>query len=220
LGNFLVHGYNVPDKIDNTAGENVVSLADRFDVTRYLIPDSDIVALMVLEHQTLVHNRLISANFATRQALDLEAQLRQQTDLKTSQHLPLTKQAIERAGDALVDALLLVGEAKLTDAIKGTSGFADSFPQRGPRDSQGRSLRDLDLNHRLFRYPCSYLIYSDSFQQLPSEIRDYVWQRLSDVLTAQETPPKFSHLSNEDRQNIVSILRDTMPDLPASFGGK
>lgn len=220
LGNFLVHGYNVPDQIDNSAGENVVNLADRFDVTRYLAPDSDIVALMVFEHQTQMHNRLTSANFATRQALYLETQMRQRAEQGDDQHLPITVRAIERAGDDVLDALLLVGEAQLTDAIAGTSGFAQSFAQRGPRDSQGRSLRELDLKRRLFRYPCSYLIYSESFQKLPREVHDYVWQRLSELLTAEQPPARFSHLSDTDRQDILAILRDTIPDLPAAFDNK
>ncbi len=217
LGNFLVHGYKVPDPIDNTAGENVTSLADRFDVSPYLKPDSDIVALMVLEHQTRVHNYIVSANYATRIALYQEQQLPQEASPKTGDHLPTTMQAIQRAGDELVDALLMVGEVRLSAPIEGTSDFSKTFPNRGPRDDRGRSLRELDLTEQLFRYPCSYLIYSDAFAQLPKEVHDYVWQRLSEILTADTPSPKFRHISDDDRRAIVEILAATMDDLPASL---
>ena len=83
----------------------------------------------------------------------------------------------------------------------------------GPRDSRGRSLRDLDLQTRLFKYPCSYLIYSAAFDALPEAGKGYVGQRLVHVLTQTENDPKYAHLSPADRQNILEILRDTKPEL-------
>ncbi len=51
---------------------------------------------------------------------------------------------------------------------------------------KGASLRDLDLQTRLFKYPCSYLIYSDGFTQLPRRSRgDVVLQRIRAVLTGE-----------------------------------
>jgi hypothetical protein len=114
----------------------------------------------------------------------------------------------------LVEALLFVDEAPLSSRIEGTAGFAEQFAKQGPRDRQGRSLREFDLERRLFKYPCSYLIYANSFRELPPEIRDYVWQRLWEVLTQRSNQDKFAHLTAEDRQAIVEILRDTVPELP------
>ena len=124
---------------------------------------------------------------------------------------------IQNAGDSLVDSLLFVEEAPLTAPIRGTSGFAEQFAKQGPRDRKGRSLRDFDLEHRLFKYPCSYLIYSDAFRELPPEMREYVWQRLWNVLTEATPSEKFAHLTAEDRQAIVEIIRDTIPELPANW---
>ncbi len=217
LGNFFARGYQVPDPIDNSAGENVTDLADRFDLKPYLTSTSDIVALMVLEYQTTVQNRMTRANFATRQALELEKQFPRQSDQRAESHLPMTIQTIQRVGDELVDSLLFVGEAKLTAPIHGATRFSEEFPQSGPRDRLGRSLRDLDLSQRLFRYPCSYLIYSDAFAQLPAEVSDHVWHRLSEALTGDNPPAQFDHLTADDRLAIVEILTDTFPNLPASF---
>jgi hypothetical protein len=114
--------------------------------------------------------------------------------------------------------MLFAGEESLTEPVAGTSSFADEFARRGPHDGQGRSLRELDLKTRLFRYPCSYLVYSESFDALPDPVREYILQRLGRVLSGQETSKEFAHLSTEDRQAIREILRDTKPPLSEHWG--
>jgi hypothetical protein len=125
-----------------------------------------------------------------------------------------TTSRIKDAGEPLVKYLLFHDEAKLTARIAGTSEFAAEFQARGPRDAQGRSLRALDLERRMFRYPCSYLIYSDSFRRLPDDVRDYVWQRLWDILNGRDSSKDFAHLSADDRRAIIEILRETHLELP------
>jgi hypothetical protein len=110
--------------------------------------------------------------------------------------------------------LLFRGEAPITQKIAGTSGFAEQFSSRGPRDERGRSLRDLDLERRVFKYPCSYLIYSEAFDALPDPIRNHVWQRLWVILNGEDTSGDYSHLSSDDRQAILEILRATKQGLP------
>jgi len=115
-----------------------------------------------------------------------------------------------------VDYLLFVDEAPLA-GVSGSSGFAASFSARGPRDSKNRSLRDLDLNRRLFKYPCSYMIYSDAFEQLPPPARRAIYTRMWEVLSGAAREPKYARLSAADRNQIIEILRETKKDLPASF---
>jgi hypothetical protein len=214
LGNLIVRAREPVEPVENAQGQNVTRLSDRLAVEKYLTPHSDIVALMILEHQVLVHNRLTKANFATRQALRYEADVNRSFGDPADKRLESTTHRIQSAGDDLVEALLLVGEAKLTAPINGTSGYAAWFQGAGPRDPQGRSLRDLDLQRRLFKYPCSYLIYAPAFDALPREMRDYVWRRMWDVLASQHETGPFAHLSKEDRRAIVEIVRATKSDLP------
>jgi hypothetical protein len=124
---------------------------------------------------------------------------------------------IRGAGDELVKYLLFSEEAKLTGRVRGASGFAAEFARRGPRDKKGRSLRDFDLRRRLFKYPCSYLIYSEGFDALPAEMREHVYRRLQDVLTGRDKGKDFEHLSAADRQAIREILVDTKPGLAACW---
>jgi hypothetical protein len=116
-----------------------------------------------------------------------------------------------------VDYLFFVDEAPLPSPVRGSAGFAEKFPATGPRDQKGRSLRDLDLERRLFRYPCSYLIYSPAFDALPQPAKDAVYQRMWDILSGRETDKIYGRLSRADREAIVEILRETKNDLPSWF---
>jgi hypothetical protein len=219
MGNLIVRGRRRPEDVDNTPNLNCVDLGKYFKTDRYLSPHSDIVALMVLEHQAEMHNLIARANFQTRTALYEEAELNKALGRPDDYRSESTTSRIKGAGEPLVKYLLFGGEAKLTDAVKGTSNFAEEFSKRGPRTRDGRSLRDFDLKARLFKYPCSYLVYSASFDALPPVVKGYVLRRVYDVLTGKENGDDFAHLSDADRKAILEILRETKPDLPKYWHG-
>lgn len=214
LGNLIVHSKQEPEEIDNAQGLNLTDLTSRLDVSHYLTPHSDIIALMVLEHQTMAQNLLIQANFGTRQALHYEATLNRELKEPPGHRWASTLSRIKSVGEPLVKYLLFCEEAKLHGPIQGTSGFTEEFAAQGPRDQQGRSLRDFDLQTRLFKYPCSYLIYSAPFDRLPDDVRDYVLRRMWDILQDRDQSPDFKHLSPADRTAIREILVATKPNLP------
>jgi hypothetical protein len=114
----------------------------------------------------------------------------------------------------LVDYLLFVDERPLPGKIVGSSGFADTFAKPGPRDGKGRSLRQLDLERRLLRYPCSYMIYAEAFDALPRDVKAAIYQRMWDVLSGRDTNPRYARLSASDRQAVIEIVRDTKQNLP------
>lgn len=211
LGNLVVRGKSEPEQVDNAAGQNVTDLSKHFNSSNYLTPHSDIVALMVLEHQAAAHNCITQANFATRQALHYEQTLNRELGKPAEEHWDSTQSRIKSACEPLVECLLFCDETPLTEKIEGTSPFAAEFQERGPRDSKGRSLRDLDLTRRMFKVPCSYVIYSPSFAALPKEAKDYVFRRLREILNAEVAENKFKHLSEDDRQAIREILAQTLP---------
>jgi hypothetical protein len=217
LGNLTIATKEVPARVDNAAGQNLLQLPDLVEKDGYLETGSDIVALMVLEHQTLVHNRITRANFAAREALHADAEMRKILGKPDGEFLDSTQRRIANAGDKLVNALLLVGEPKLTSPVRGTSTFTETFQTAGPRDPQGRSLRDLDLETRLFKYPCSYLIASRSFQELPEPMRSHVWKKLREVLVLGQERERYSHLSDEDRIALVEIIQATVPGVPEGW---
>jgi hypothetical protein len=208
-----------PPKLDLSAGTNVADLHGRCDVSPYLSAQSDIVALMVLEHQTHLHNLITRANYQTRLALRDEAAMNRALGRPLDERLDSTLSRVKSVGEPLVKYLLFAEEAPLTEPVEGTSAFAKEFVSRGPRDHLGRSLRDFDLEKRMFRHPLSYLIYSEAFDSLPDLARDYVYRRLWQVLSGEDKAGKFANLCDADRQVIIEILRDTRPDLPAYWRG-
>jgi hypothetical protein len=217
LGNLILNEEKPPEQVINTAGVNLTDLSSRVNTAPYLSPHSDIVALMVLEHQTEMHNRMTKANFLTRMALYEEEEINKALGRPAGEHSESTLHRVRYGGEPLVQYLLFSGEAPLTDRVQGTSGFAEEFARRGPRDGQGRSLRDFDLCRRLFRYPCSYLIYSPAFDALPELVKDYVFGRLWEILSGKDQSKEFAHLSAADRTAILEILRATKPGLPDAW---
>ena len=107
----------------------------------------------------------------------------------------------------------MLDEHALTAPVAGTSGFAQEYSARGPHDARQRSLYELDLNRRLYRYRFSPLIYSEQFAGLPPEVRDYIYRRLQAVLTGRDRSPDFATVSDAERAAILEILRETFPDL-------
>jgi hypothetical protein len=215
LGNLIVKNRSDRETIaNNPEGQNITSLKSFFDTSKYVTPHSDIVALMVLEHQAEAQNLLARASIQTRLALHDQAMLNKELGRAPDYSSETTQRRIRAVGDPLVRYLLFSEEAKLTDKVQGTSTFAAEFEKKGPRDGKGRSLREFDLERRLFKYPCSYLIYSESFAQLPKAMKDFVYQQMHNVLTDRHYGGGFGHLSAGDRQAILEILRDTKKDLP------
>lgn len=214
LGNLLVRESDDPRHLDTDKGANITDLADRFETSSYLTPHSDIVALMVLEHQTGMHNRITQANFKTRLALRDQGVMNEMLERPEDYRSDSTKRRIEKAAEKVVQYMLFGGEIQLTEPIQGTSGYAREFAARGPSDSQGRSLREFDLKNRIFKYPCSYLVYSHAFDGLPEAVKAPIYRRLWEVLTGQDKSEDFAHLSSDDRSAIREILRDTKLGLP------
>lgn len=194
---------------------NRESIDDLIDRRRYLHGHSDIVALMVLEHQAEMQNLLTRAGFQTRIGMDQDRQLNKELKYPPDRMSDTTWRRIQSVGDQVVRYMLYSDEATLADPISGSSTFAKDFAARGKRDKQGRSLRDFDLQTRVFKYPCSYLIHSEQFEGMPAEVKDYIYRRLYDILTGKDTRAIFAHLSAEDRRAILEIVRDTTPNLPA-----
>ncbi len=214
MGNVVIADRSEARSFDLDEGANVTDLADRFPAGGYLSTHSDLVALMVLEHQSEMHNLITCANYAARFALRDAAIMDNLLEREPGELSDSTQRRIATAGDRLLRYMLFVDEAPLVDAIRGTSDFAVEFAAQGPFTAGGRSLRQLNLKERLFEHPCSYLIYSEAFAALPEPMLDYVYQQLWEVLTAAAASDDFAHLSIEQRRVLLEILRDTVPALP------
>ncbi|MGH8217044.1 MAG: hypothetical protein ACREUT_00525 [Steroidobacteraceae bacterium] len=228
LGNILVHSAQEMVHLDKVRRGNLDTLQGLFDTKPYLTNKSDIVALLVLQHQHDVQNLITRVNFEVRTALAKAGH---------GQIPEKTRARLQGYMDGLLSVMLFVDATRFTSPISGSSGFTQWFESRGPRDPMGRSLRDFDLQTRLFKYPLSYLVYSRAFNALPAYAKDYLYGRFADVLTGriksdptagslprgldpdaldayidQDAKAGIPQLSDAERKAILEILRATKPD--------
>jgi hypothetical protein len=215
LGNEIFTGPDQVKTYDGSDGANVTDLSQRIDTGAYLEPTSDIVALMMVEHQTRMTNLIIRVGWETRIAMHDREVMNKALGDPPGTMTESTLRRIHNAADELVKYMLFTDETALTSEVKGNSAFAAEYSKLGPRDSKGRSLRELDLKTRLLKYPCSPLIYSEAFRDLPEIARNYIYKRLREVLTGQDKSKDFARLSDADRAAVLEILEDTKV-LPAS----
>jgi hypothetical protein len=205
MGNAIVAKGEDRDTAISDRTLNRTSLDGAFDPHGYLSAHSDIAALMVFQHQGHMTNLITRVGWEARVAA------------YGGGPVDLARGSVGTAIDELVDYALFVDEQPLTARVAGTSGFAAMFAAQGPADRKGRSLRQLDLERRLMRYPCSYMLYSAAFRALPAGVRGAVFVRIRDVLSGRDTNPRYARLSPDDRRAVLDILRDTVPDLPGDF---
>lgn len=208
LGNSFLDDFHHADAFDPKPGSQVIDLRDRFDTAKYAAPTSDIVAILLLDHSVKMRDLIAHAAYETRLALDdrevaraSEGNVRDWSD-----------ERIAKAADLLLGYMLFRDEQPLKGKVTGTSSFAEEFPRQGPRDRKGRSLRELDLKKRLFVYPCSYLIYSSTFDGLPLEMKEVIWRRLDQILAGEDRSAFFRDMQAADREAVREILLDTKPE--------
>jgi hypothetical protein len=201
MGNAVALDPFKPLDLQQEDTQNLTSLENKIDVSKYLTGTSDIVALMTLEHQVGVANRINAITYQYRR-------------IKGDGMSPADWNLVDTEIDDLVGYMLFVDEAPLDEPVKGVSTFTRTFSARGPRDSAGRSLRDFDLRTRLFKHRLSYMIYSDFFDAMPQPVLERVYRRLFDVLSGTDVSPKYRGLSSADRAEALEILLETKSNLP------
>ncbi len=197
--------------LDQEPGANCVDLSPRLSVETYLSGQSDLIALMVLEHQSQMHNLITLANYETRRALFQNEEMNRVLERGDDFISETTQHRIESVAEQLVDGLLFAGEFPLTSPIAGTSGFTERFSKLGPFDARGRSLRQFNLQTRLFEYPCSFLIDSDQFNELPDEVLVVVVEKLRERLCAGAAA--HAGETNSSKIAVWEILEQTWPKL-------
>jgi len=211
MGNEPARGPEDDSKIDVDKGANLTDLRPCIDVDTYLRPTSDIVALMVAEHQMGVQNLITKAGRLTRNALRDEW-IVHPSEASTGKHVSSTMERIDHAVEPLVQSLLCLDEPKLTSPIVGSNGYSAEFSETAPKDRRGRSLSQLDLNQRLLKYRCSPMIYSAAFGSLQNEARQCALDKLAGVLSGKSTNKVYRQIEAADRQAIAEILSATMPE--------
>jgi hypothetical protein len=190
-----------------------LELSDYFDTSRYLTTTSDVVALLVFQHQLAMHNSLTRASHECRRVMDDE-QSRQKSLGGPATDEPAydsARNVIAKAAEDVVDHLLFRNAVVLPDGINGTDAFRRAFAADVRRSSKGHALKDLSLQGRLFANRCSFLIYSDSFRSLPAPLKDRILERLFAALHDDNPQGRYAHLEKDEKHRILDVLRETLP---------
>ncbi|MCB1088175.1 MAG: hypothetical protein KDM63_14080 [Verrucomicrobiae bacterium] len=203
---------------DRETGANVTKLDQFFDTSDYLLGTSDIVALMVMEHQITMHNRIIEGDYTVRSALYRSRQLNKELGVDDPNELSDScKRIISHQADNILECLLFRDEAPLpSGGIDSKGPFMAAFVGKGKASDEGRSLRDFQLLDRIFKYRCSYMIYSSAFANLPQELKVAVLDRLDGILTGSGESDLGDHLTQSERDRIREILVDTLDGYPGA----
>ena len=214
MGNSLAtEGAGGEAEFDFEAGANLETLEKRIDLSKYLQPTSDIVALMVLEHQCRVHNLLTKAGMEYRRLSYLQKAIDPEADLTDPEGM--TRRALVDSAEDILREMLFCDEFDLGDGVEGSEDFVEAFEGAGSASSSGQSLRKLRLFGRLFKTRCSYLIHSLAFRSLPDPVREQVLTRLWEILRGTEKD--FDHLGSGERRRIREIVSETVENLPACW---
>lgn len=206
-------------KVRFDLGSNRTNLPPEAEPARYPVQSSDIAALLVFEHQLTVQNAMTRAMIQCRRMLYYQQGLQRDLNepVAAEPTYPSTRNVFDHSAQEILDALLFKGEAPLPDCgIQASPAFVRDYEATGPRTREGRSLRDLDLRHRLLRHRCSPLIYSECFRLLPLPLRTRVLTRLHRVLEFIDAEPRYGHLTPAERRLTHGILMETHPEYAAA----
>lgn len=219
MGNVIAHETEIDVTLDREKGANVTSLDSFISTKPYLTNGSDIIALMVLEHQVVMQNKITEAGKSVREAMA------RQRDIQKAFNEPVTSEpqgsalsVINGQVDRLLKYMLFIEEYQLTDnGIEGSASFQEAFRRKRMESKDGRSLKDFQLRTRLFKHRCSYMIYSKSFEALPREFKDKFYTRLWKILKGEDATTDFASLTESERLHIREILQATKLDLPGEW---
>ncbi len=216
MGNAIAVAADGQVTMDREKGANLRSLAGFFDISRYPRGDSDIVALMMLEHQVAMHNALTAAAYQVRVSMWRQTALRRELgEPATGEYTGSAALVASSHVKKVMHCLLYCEEAPMPEGgVEGGPDFQEAFRANRLSAPGGKSLKDFQLLTRLMKYRCSHLIYSRMWEALPERFKDMLYRRLYEILTAPAPPEEFRHLGDSERRDILMILRATMPRLP------
>ena len=198
----------IEDAVAEPKPSDLRDLTGTLDVSKYLRPTSDIVALLVLEHQCRIHNLLNAATLQYRRAAYLTRALDPQSDPDVGS----AGRVADGMAHRIVECLFFKDEADPGEGIEGGEEFQKMFEARYPRTRAGDSLADFQLNERIFKRRCSFMIYSSAFHNLPARVKSAVFGKMQAILSGDD--PAYAWLKAPERKQVAAILAETLPEWP------
>ena len=199
--------------------ERNVQIGELFEPERYPLATSDILPQLLHEHQVGFVNRTVRATYRARGSLrELEAAKGTPRESEVAAKWNAERETLARD---LVKYLLFADEAPLpSGGVQGDPQFKADFLARRKTAADGTSLRDFELQTRLFTRRCSYMIYSPSFLGMPAALKEAVFRQLGAALDEGHPMPEFAYLPDAEKRSIRTILKETLTELPPTWGSR
>ncbi len=187
-----------------------VPFGKTFELDRYPVETSDVLAHLLHEHQAGFITLALEAGYRTRAALH-----------EGGGTVPSARVAeLDRAAEGLARYVLFTDEVKLPPGgVAGDAAFRNDFAATRLADGKGRSLRDLDLKTHLLKHRCSYMIYSPVFAGLLPEMKSRVLRRMGSALRVGVRDELSRLMTGAEKEAIRSILAATLPEWREAVGG-
>jgi hypothetical protein len=187
--------------------KTTVEPGSRFDFARYPVRTSDVLPQLIHEHQAGFVNRVVEAGYRARTYLHSDG-----PQLSIEHESILNEQA-----RLVTRYLLFADEAPLPGKLTVDPAFSADFLKTKRAVAGGASLKDFNLQTRLFRNRCSYMIYSPIFTALPAQLKSRIYAQLGAALSTAKANSEYAYLPTSEKQAIRTILKATLSDLPAQW---
>ena len=215
FGGWYVTGRNAISPWGNIVGrfaagqleKTTIAPGTLFDFARYPVATSDILPQLLHEHQAGFVNRVVEAGYRARTYLHADR------GRLTASHAAL----LDEQARLVTRYLLFADEAPLTPGMEVDAAFQADFLKTRRAAPGGAALKDFDLQTRLFRHRCSYMIYTPVFAALPPELKQRIYTQLASALSTAKPSAEYAYLPAPEKQAIRTILKATLPDLPAQW---
>ena len=149
------------------------------DLNQYPTQHSDMVALMVFEHQAEYYNLVTRIHY--------EHQMNVHSD----------------AEERLARYAMMEDEAPLPGHVVGSTQYTCWYQSLCSTDRSGNEIRRLNLKTRLFEHRLSPMVKSRSFQCLPPDVKARLWKRIqagrADI-AGQLSPAEPGHRTTQTTQ--------------------
>ena len=195
IGNIATAMHPVNDRAAGSSNEVLFQwMETNASALGYPSHESDIAALLLFDHQMRAINLLTRFGWEARVAAHDGA-------------MDFTRGPLGALADDVADYLLFRDAVPPPARLTPRPGFAAQFTAKGPRDSRGRSLRELDLSTQLLKYGCSYMVYAPAFDGLPAAARQAVYARMR---------ARLQNPATTGGRETIAILQETKPDWASS----
>ena len=193
---FPHQGNRIVDLSGESPRDRILKPGELYPWSQYPVATSELLPQLLQEHQAGAINRCAVA----------------------AQRLAATRErarVLAEEARTLARYFLFADEAPLPPGVQASAEYGAAFAANR-RAVGGAALKDLDLQTRLLKYRCSYMIYTPAFTGLPEDLRVATLGEIARAL--RTSAPEYAYLPATEKGTLRAILTATVPGFPKGEG--